>query len=128
MMAKSKNKKLTSIGRSQTNALEVLTGKNELPFILCFRDCLENGYTFKDLKPDDLRQFHSFLNKIAKQTITQVESSCKCENDKNDKAFDDDQIQMVHFRAGARLRIHGYYEGGLFIVRRLDPQHKYHRS
>ena len=37
----------------------------EAPFELCFKYPLENGYTFKELTPENIRQFQAFLNKVA---------------------------------------------------------------
>ena len=70
----------------------------EVPFELCFKYPLENGYTFKELTPENVKQFQVFLNKISQMTVTQV------------------------------FRIHVVIEAGYYKIIRLDPKHKVHRN
>lgn len=44
--------------------------KREVPFELCFKYPLENGYTFKELTPENVKQFQVFLNKVSQMTVT----------------------------------------------------------
>ena len=70
----------------------------EVPFELCFKYPLENGYTFKELTPENVKQFQVFLNKISQMTVTEV------------------------------FRIHVVIEAGYYKIIRLDPKHKVHRN
>lgn len=50
----------------------------------CFKYPLENVYTFKDLTPENTRQFQAFLNKISQMTVTQVDRAFARKQDKDD--------------------------------------------
>lgn len=56
----------------------------EVPFELCFKYPLENGYTFKELSPENVKQFQAFLNKVSQMTVTQVDKAYSRKPDKDD--------------------------------------------
>lgn len=46
-----------------------LTNSREVPFELCFKYPLENGFTFKELTKENIREFQVFLDKVSKMTV-----------------------------------------------------------
>ena len=46
-----------------------LTNRRDVPFELVFKYPLENGYTFKELTKENVREFQVFLNKVSKMTV-----------------------------------------------------------
>lgn len=66
----------------------------EVPFELCFKYPLENGYTFKELTPENIRQFQAFLNKVSQMTVLQVDQSFARKPDTNDRYHG---MQVYHY-------------------------------
>ena len=97
----------------------------DVPFELCFKYPLENGDTFKELTPENVRQFQSFLNKIAHMTVTQVDKAFSRTPDKADSYKD---MQVYHYEVARAFRIHVVNEEGYYKVIRLDPRHQFHRE
>lgn len=100
-----------------------LTNRVDVPFQLCFRYKLQNGYTFEDLQIDNLKAFQRFLNKVGQMSVDQVDKQYGRKPDKQDK-FNDLQVQ--HYEITPKFRIHGVNESGYFKVIRLDPNHIVH--
>lgn len=100
-----------------------LTSKVDVPFHLCFKYKLENGYTFEELQKDNLKSFQGFLNKVSQMTVDQVDKLYGRKPDKQD-TFNNQQVK--HYGVTDQFRIHGINEAGLFKVIRLDPNHKVH--
>ena len=92
---------------------------------LCFRYPLENGYTFKELSPENVKQFQSFLNKVSQMTVTQVDKLFLRKPDKSDTFKG---MQVYHYEVTKVFRIHVVNESGYYKVIRLDPKHRVHRS
>ena len=42
-----------------------LTNHRDVPFELCFKYPLENGFTFKELTRENIKEFQNFLNKVS---------------------------------------------------------------
>ncbi len=103
---------------------ELLTNRLEMPFVLCFKYKLENGYTLSDMKTPQFKELQVFLDRVSQMTFSQVERRYRRNSDKGD-IFEGEQV--IHYGIGETFRIHGIIENGQFIVLRLDPQHKYHR-
>ena len=97
----------------------------DVPFELCFKYPLENGYTFKDLTPENVRQFQVFLDKIAKMTVNQVDNLFAR---KPDKADTYKNMQVYHYEVSRAFRIHVVNEEGYYKVIRLDPRQQFHRE
>lgn len=97
----------------------------EVPFELCFKYPLENGYTFKELSPENVRQFQVFLDKIAQMTAVQVDKAYSRKPDVNDIYKG---MQVYHYEVTSVFRIHVVIEAGYYKIIRLDPRHKVHRS
>lgn len=96
----------------------------DVPFELCFKYPLENGYTFKELSPENVKQFQAFLNKISHMTVTQVDKSFARKPDTNDLYCGK---QVYHYEVTEIFRIHVVLEEGYYKIIRLDPRHKVHR-
>lgn len=128
-MGKRKGTKLTELNQCSTNLPGILTTANSLPFTVCLRNKLEKGYDFNCLEKRHLKDLQRFLDKVSGLSITDAEKLYLRPNtDKGDtKRMDDQELQVVHFGVTDKFRLHGYYEGDLFIVCRLDPEHKYHK-
>lgn len=97
----------------------------EVPFELCFKYHLENGYTFKELTPENVKQFQIFLNKVSQMTVTQVDKAYSRKPDMDDVY---NGMQVYHYAVTEVFRIHVVIEAGYYKIIRLDPKHKVHRS
>lgn len=97
----------------------------EVPFELCFKYPLENGYTFKELSPENVKQFQVFLNKVSNMTVAQVDKSFARKPDTNDIYRG---MQVYHYEVSVAFRIHVVIESGYYKIIRLDPKHKVHKG
>ena len=97
----------------------------EVPFELCFKYHLENGYTFKELTPENVKQFQIFLDKVSQMTVTQVDKAYSRKPDTDDVY---NGMQVYHYAVTEVFRIHVVIEAGYYKIIRLDPRHKLHRS
>lgn len=95
----------------------------EVPFELCFKYPLENGYTFKELSQKNVKQFQTFLSKVSRMTVTQVDKAFSRKPD-NDDIYKD--MQVYHYEVTPSFRIHVVIEAGYYKIIRLDPNHKVH--
>lgn len=102
-----------------------LTNHLSSPFVLCFKYKLENGYSFEDLRQNDLKPLQSFLDHVADMTFQDVEKTYKRQSDRND-VYQGEQV--IHLGIAKGFRIHGVLEEGRFVVLRLDPRHEFHKS
>ena len=101
-----------------------LTNVRDVPFEICFKYQLENGYTFEDLSLKNVKEFQGFLNKISSMTVDQVDHSFARKPDHND-SFRGNQV--YHYEITKSFRIHVVNEAGYYKVIRLDPNHKFHK-
>ena len=97
----------------------------EVPFELCFKYPLENGYTFKELSHENIKQFQTFLNKVSKMTVTQVDHLYARKPDISDQY---NNMQVYHYEVASAFRIHVVIEAGYYKIIRLDPRHNFHRG
>ncbi|EFE93071.1 hypothetical protein HMPREF1986_01829 [Oribacterium sp. oral taxon 078 str. F0263] len=97
----------------------------EVPFELCFKYPLENGYSFKNLKPENIKQFQAFLDKVSHMTVTQVDKAFSRKPDSNDTYRG---MQIYHYGVTDTFRIHVVIEAGYYKIIRLDPRHQVHRG
>ncbi len=97
----------------------------DVPFELCFKYPLENGYTFKELTLENVKQFQTFLNKVSQMTVTQVDRLYARKPDTNDIY---NEMQVYHYEVTGSFRIHVVIEAGYYKVIRLDPRHTFHRG
>ena len=75
----------------------------EVPFELCFKYPLENGYSFKELTTENVRQFQTFLNKVSKMSVTQVDKAFSRKPDTKDTY---NGMQVYHYEVTKVFRIH----------------------
>ena len=115
-------KKLTKIDQPQTIPNK-LTSNIHSPFVLGFKHKLYSGFTFKELTKENLGEFQRFLNKIADQTVTDVDRLYARTPDSNDVAYGKN---VRHYLVTDVFRIHVILEDGVYNVLRLDPKHKVH--
>lgn len=97
----------------------------EVPFELCFKYPLQNGYSFKELTSENIKQFQTFLNKVSQMTVTQVDRTYARKPDLNDTFHG---MQVYHYAVTEVFRIHVVNEAGYYKIIRLDPRHNVHRS
>ncbi len=97
-----------------------LTSHLSLPFTLCFKYKLQNGYTFNDLNTAQIRDLQKFLDIVSQLTSQQVKQRYERESDPND-TFNGNQV--THYGITQVFHIHGTIENGQFVVLRLDPRH-----
>lgn len=102
-----------------------LTNQRDVPFELCFKYPLENGFTFKELTRENVREFQLFLNKVSQMTVQQVDQAYSRKPDKNDTYRG---MQVFHYEVTGSFRIHVVIESGYYKIIRLDPKHKVHKS
>ncbi len=103
---------------------KILTNHRDVPFELCFKYPLENGYSFKELTRENIREFQVFLDKVSKMTVQQVDMAFARKPDSNDTYKG---MQVFHYEVTETFRIHTVIETGYYKVIRLDPKHKVHR-
>lgn len=101
----------------------LLTKHRDVPFVLCFKYPLERGYTFLELSQQNKKEFQSFLDKISRMTVQQVNELFGRKPDKND---DYNGNKVYHYAVTDSFRIHVIIEEGRYKVIRLDPNHKIH--
>ena len=106
----------------------LLTEYQKNKVIMCFGLKLENNYTFKKFKPENLKEFQKILDDSTELDIDEFENRYIRPTDKTDIFyFNDNDFQIIHFgKNGSKFRIHGFYANGLFHVIRLDPNHQFH--
>ena len=102
-----------------------LTNARDVPFEICFKYPLEKGFTFQELSKQNIKEFQSFLNKVSRMTVSQVDSQFARKPDKNDSF---QGMQVYHYEVSPVFRIHVVLEAGYYKIIRLDPKHKVHRS
>lgn len=101
----------------------LLTNYRDVPFVLCFKYPLERGYTFLELSQQNKKEFQTFLDKISRMTVQQVNEAFARKPDKND-TYNGNKI--YHYAVTDSFRIHVVIEEGRYKVIRLDPNHRVH--
>ena len=116
------HKKLTDKNKSVHG--ELLSSRNNTPFVLSFKYALQKGYKFTHLSKADLKVFQNFLDKISNMTFADVDKLYRRNSDKNDTYL---AKQVIHYAVSRKFRIHGIIEGIFFYVVRLDANHNVHK-
>ena len=70
------------------------------------------------------KKLQSFLDKVSKMTVQQVDEAFSRKPDKND-IFQGHQV--YHYAVTESFRIHVINEEGRYKIIRFDPNHKVHR-
>ena len=102
----------------------LLTNQRDVKFVLCFKYPLEKNYTFTELERKNNKELQSFLDKVSKMTVQQVDQSFARKPDKNDTY---NGLQVYHYAITDSFRIHVVNEAGHYVVIRLDPSHNVHK-
>lgn len=144
--------KLTTKNMAKTKSL--LTKEAAKYFKLLFDYGMEDDYKLSSINtlenPNRHRPFTmkekvilysalcNFIEKATNMTYTQVEEVYGRKRDENDKALDmlyaNEEFPIDHYRlsnennVGGIARIHGYMRNGVFVVRRVDWTHRFHKK
>ena len=100
-----------------------LTNKTDVPFELFIKDRIQSGYTFKELSQSNNKEFQSFLDKVSRMTVQQVDMQFSRKPDKTDIY---NGMQVYHYEITKKFRIHVVIQNGRYMIIRLDPNHKVH--
>lgn len=103
--------------------VEPLSKHVVVPFSITFRHKLQSGYRFTDLKPEHLKEWQRFLDKVSGQSFNEVDRLYRRKTDTTD-VYNGEQI--IHYQVSGIFRIHGIVQAGHFLVIRMDPEHKVH--
>lgn len=117
---------LTRIGKIKHEGLTTKERKERL-FRLAFCYRLDKKYNFSCLEKCNIEKFQQFLDKVSNQTVDFVDKAYLKPPDKNDKYICDGiEHGITHYEVSDKFRIHGIYLNELFVVIKIDPNHKFH--
>ena len=102
----------------------ILTNRRDVAFELCFKYKIEKGYKLTDLSDIDTKHLQTFLDKISKMTVNQVDALYARKPDHNDIYKG---LQIYHYEVSKKFRINFVMEGGLYKIIRFDPNHSIHK-
>lgn len=126
--------KLTNQTESKTRGVQ-LTRIQNAPFKLCIQESLDKKFCFNKLSGGKhLREWHNFVEETVgkKLSISEVDSlflRIKGEVSVEQKIHGITR-KVVHYGKDKKtFRIHGYYnDDGYFVIHKIDPTHKEHKS
>jgi hypothetical protein len=124
--------RLTNNDRSKSVGTKL--DKNQLKFKIALTGNLFNNYEFKDLKPEAVKVFHKFIDETVGKGLTITNAESKLLRTKGKPSFEElvngKKRDIIHFGQGkTAFRIFGYYnDDGYFVICRIDPNHKFHKS
>lgn len=143
------SKKLANIRKSQSkgegslltakvkvgnNSGSALTFDKDVLFKISLDIKLDNGYNFSKMNKEALREFDHFIEQTTHRnlTISEVEKMFlrKKGNPFEEEVINGKKQKVIHLGKDKKpFRIFGFYdENGEFVVYRLDPRHKKHKS
>lgn len=111
-----------------------LTRKQSNKFKIGICGSLENDYCFKKLKQNNIKSFHGFIESTVGKnlTITQVDNLyLRTKGKVTEKmSIHGSERSIIHYGQNRKsFRIFGYYNSdAYFIITRIDPNHKTHKS
>ncbi len=122
--------KLTDVAPS--NQKGTILSKKDSKFKVAIESQLDNGYCFKNLKPDDLKLFHDFIEYSVneKLTITQMDKLyLRKEGPKSSISVNGVPYELLHYgKDRTSFRVFGYYNTeAYFVLTKIDPHHKVHK-
>ena len=109
--------------KPKTGAAEPYTNRLKVPFSVCFKYKLQNGYTFEEMTVKHLKEWQNFLDIASQLTFEEAERRYRRVSDTAD-VYDGEQV--IHYAVSKRFRIHGIIENGQFVILRMDPNHSVH--
>lgn len=97
--------------------------KKEFKISIC--EQLDNGYCFKNLKSEALRNLHSFIDETVGKKLTISETEGLFLRTKGQVVQKINGRDLIHFGKDRKpFRIFGYYNSeGYFNITRIDPNH-----
>lgn len=109
-----------------------LTNNKSIPFKVAFEDGLKNNYCFKHLDKNGSKSFQSFIDSTLGRSISEVESQFLRTKGTPKETIQINGIdyELIHFgKDRKKFRVFGYYNSdNYFVIKMLDPKHKYHSS
>ncbi|SRX64188.1 MAG6450 family protein [Mycoplasma mycoides] len=107
--------------------------KKDIFFKIAIVHKLDNGFDFKSLTIEGIKEFHNFINEILnkKMTISQVENLYmrKTSNPFNNRTVDQQiEIREIHLGKNRQpFRLFGYFnDDNYFVLTKIDPNHNFH--
>lgn len=124
-MGLTSRKKLTTQVTPRVNGNRKLANVKKL-FKLAISEQLENKYCFKDLRPEDIKTFHNFLDETVGKGLTITEVDSMFLRTRGGVKQEINGRDVVHYGKNRQaFRIFGYYnQDGYFTITRIDPKHK----
>lgn len=115
--------------KEAVNKGQQLARHREVNFAICFSLKLQNGYTFKEMKQNNLRDLHTFISNSVGRTWDEVDKKYKRSTDSNGGYdFEGENHQVYHYGPdNSPFRIHGILLEGFLHVLRIDCKHQYHK-
>lgn len=122
--------KLTNVIPNQQKGTQL--SKKETRFRIAIENQLENGYSFKCLKQDDIKKFHEFIDYSINTslTITQMDNQfLRKEGPKASIKINGADYELIHYgKDRTPFRIFGYYNTDTyFVITKIDPHHSVHK-
>lgn len=113
-----------------------ILNRRKMRFKFCIQESLDNRYCFKCLNKESLRALDNFIKQtVDKQlSITEVDDLFLRTKGRGQnyelKVINGAQREVFHYgKDRTPFRIFGYYnEEGYFVIYRIDPNHKTHKS
>lgn len=104
----------------------------DVPFEISMRGSLDPGYSFYKLSGKGIKAFHKFVEETVGRGLTWKEvNSLKLRTKggiTQKTIFHGDTRNMYHYEMVEAGRVFGYRDGNDFIVCRIDPGHKFHKT
>lgn len=124
--------KLTKSNKPNQKGIK-LTQRRKIPFKISIEESLDNKYCFKKLKGNSIQEFHRFIEATVGKglSITEVENMYLRTRGKVKETIKVNGIErdVIHFGKNRNpFRIFGYYNQDYFVLNKIDPTHKVHKS
>lgn len=126
------SQKLTKSNKPNRKGIP-LTKRRKIPFKISIEESLDNKYCFKKLKGNSIQEFHKFIEATIGKglSITEVETMYLRTKGTVKETIKVNGIErdVIHFGKDRNpFRIFGYYNQDYFVLNKIDPTHKVHRS
>lgn len=108
-----------------------LIQRKSILFKISIEQQLDNKFCFKDLRNEQIKIFHSFIEDTVNKnlTISQVDDLYKRKKGpKESIEINGTKFELIHLgKKDTPQRIFGYYNQGYFVLTKLDLKHKTHK-
>ena len=124
-------KRLTNVKPNNQKGTKL--NRKNLKFRVAIECQLDNKYCFKNLKADGVKGFHEFIDSTIQKnlTITQMDKMYLRKNGPKDSiTINGVEYELIHYGKDRKpFRIFGYYNtDAYFVLTKIDPGHKVHKS